>query len=397
VREDPVSERGRSPDTPARALLWGTYDTGKPRTRILRQGLHSLGVRIDEIRSPVWDGIEDKSQVNSGLTRAKLLVRWVLAYPSLVWRLLRAERPDLILVGYPGIVDMLIVAPVARIRRIPVVWDMFISVYDTVCEDRRLLAPGSAAGRLLRQLERWALNLADAVFMDTNAHARRIEHLFALKHGSCGAVWVGVERDRFPRATAEGGADPGSPMRVLFYGQFIPLHGIGVIVDAARRLRDAPIEWQLVGRGQEAGRIRAELDRDPLPRLRWTEWVDYPQLKDWLAQADLCLGIFGTSDKAASVIPNKVFQIVAAGRPLVTRDSDAIRELLGPRPACTYLVSAGDGAALADAVLAHQRAHAEHGAGRDCHEGLASRIDAPAIGRQFVAFVQERLGLWTTY
>ena len=65
--------------------------------------------------------------------------------------------------------------------------------------------------------------------------------------------------------------------------------------------------------------------------------------------ADVCLGVFGTSDKAARVVPNKVYDALAAGRPLVTADSPAARELLGDgRDA--LLVPAGDGGALAAAL-----------------------------------------------
>jgi len=64
---------------------------------------------------------------------------------------------------------------------------------------------------------------------------------------------------------------------------------------------------------------------------------------------DVCLGVFGTSDKAARVVPNKVYDALAAGRPLVTADSAAARELLQDgRDA--LLVPAGDGAALAAAL-----------------------------------------------
>ncbi len=56
-------------------------------------------------------------------------------------------------------------------------------------------------------------------------------------------------------------------------------------------------------------------------------WVDYDTLHQHIADADVCLGIFGTSAKAANAIPNKAYQILAVGRPLVTRDSPAIREL----------------------------------------------------------------------
>lgn len=392
-RHDTAELHRDDPDLPARVMFWGTYDTGKPRTRILRAGLQARGVLVDEIHRHVWEGVEDKSQVRSPLARARLLLRWLLAYPLLAWRLMRAERADLVLVCYPGILDMFVAAPIARLRRMPVAWDLFISVYDTVCEDRRLIAPGSWSGRALLRLERAAVRRADAVFMDTKAHARRVEALFGLEPQSCGAVWVGVEHDRFA-PTPTPPAMPKAVTRVLFYGQFIPLHGIGVIIEAARRLRDEPVEWLIVGSGQEAARIRAELQHDPLPRLHWMEWVDYDHLGGYLAQADLCLGIFGTSDKAASVIPNKVFQILASGRPLVTRDSEAIRELLEHHPPCSYLVPPGDGIALAETVLAHR--HATSHDRPHCHAELATTIDAAAVGRQFVTFVQERLGLWKT-
>ncbi len=372
-----------------RVVFWGTYDTGKPRTRILRDGLRANGVEVDEIHARVWEGIEDKSQVRGLATKLGILVRWLLAYPALIWRVLRIDRPDLLLIGYPGILDAFVIAPLARLRRIPVVWDVFLSVYDTVCEDRRLLERGSAPARALRWLEGQALRRADLLFMDTHAHARRLEQLFGLADGSCGAVWVGVET-RFFFPLAANREQRTSAMRVLFYGQFIPLHDVGTIVTAAALLRDQPIQWQLVGRGQEAERIRKMLSDDPLPNLQWTDWLDYAELNRRIAEADVCLGIFGTSDKAASVIPNKVFQIVAAGRPLITRDSPAIRELLSPAPPCAYLVASGDARALADAVLTHSRRVFDDEVASRCHAHLGNRIDAAAIGRQFLEMIDRR-------
>src|SRR5690606_21901138 len=113
-------------------------------------------------------------------------------------RLLRAPCPDLLLVGYPGILDVLVIAPIARMRGVPLAWDVFVSLYDTICEDRRLLQRDSLPARALYRLERFALKRADVLFMDTHAHARRLEQLFDLPEGSCGAVWVGVETERFP-------------------------------------------------------------------------------------------------------------------------------------------------------------------------------------------------------
>lgn len=375
-----------------RIVSWGTYDTGKPRIRILLQGLRESGVELETIHAPVWNGIEDKSQLRGWQAGLRIAVRCICAYPLLLWRLTRTPRPDLLLVSYPGVLDILIAFPIALIRRIPIAWDVFISLYDTVCEDRRMLRRDTLAARSLLWFERLAVRCADLPFMDTQAHARRIEHLFRRPKGSCDAVWVGAETDRFPRLSRSKGEDlRGRNMRVLFYGQFIPLHGIATIIAAAKLLRKAPIKWQLIGRGQEANRIKQLLSEDPLPSLEWIDWVEYAQLAASVAEADLCMGIFGTSEKAASVIPNKVFQIVACGRPLVTADTPAFREMLSPMPPCVRLVRPGDPRSLAEAVAAHLHAMQEGVHAVDCHKELQNRISPFAIGQQFLAMLDHRM------
>ena len=225
------------------------------------------------------------------------------------------------LVGFPGVCDVLALAPLARARKVPIVWDMFMSLYDTVVNDRQLLAPSHPLAKLLARLERRALRNADLVFLDTAEHARHVERLHALPEGKCGSVWVGAELSHFPPSRSPSPTRTKHALRVLFYGQFIPLHGIATIIRAARLLQEESVEWTLIGLGQEAPGIGAMLDEDPLPKLKWIEWVEYGELQRFIEDSDVCLGIFGSSDKAQSVIPNKVFQIVAAGRPLITRDS----------------------------------------------------------------------------
>ena len=67
-----------------RVTLWGTYDTGKPRARILRAGLCAAGLVVDEIHADVWGAVEDKSQVKGAWSRLRLLMHWLLAYPKLI-------------------------------------------------------------------------------------------------------------------------------------------------------------------------------------------------------------------------------------------------------------------------------------------------------------------------
>lgn len=372
-------------------LHWGTFDLGKPRTRILRAGLVAAGASLQDCHTPIWTGREDKTQQTGALQRLWTLLRWLASYPLLVWRFLRAPRPDVVLTSFPGVLDTIVLAPFARLRGVPLVCDLFISAYDSLVFDRRLVREGSLVARALRWVEGWAIRSADLALLDTATHARRVEALFDLPPGSCGAVPVGAESEYFKPAPIPEGRAPGD-LQVLFYGQFIPLHGIETILRAAQLVRDEPIEWTLIGRGQEAASVRRLLAADPLPRVRWVDWVEYGELGEWIGQADLCLGIFGTSEKAASVIPNKVYQTLACGRPLVTRDSPAIRELLDQAPPCVYLVPPADPDALADAIRQHARTigFRKHDV---CHAGVTALITAPAIGACFLEVLSRRFPL----
>jgi len=376
-----------------RIVLWGTYDTGKPRVRLLRDGLRQNGFDLIECHADVWRGIEDKSQLTGLPQKIRAALRWFAHYPGLLWRYFQLPAHDMVLVSYPGLFDVLLIRVFAWLRGAPVVWDVFISIYDTVVMDRRLVAPRTSLARFIWGMERLAIQAADLVFMDTQTHARRLEKLFNLPNGSCGSVFVGAEVEHFAadreyKKIGEGSSGE-KTFQVLFYSQFIPLHGIQYILKAARLLRDEPIDWVLIGRGQEAVRIRTMIKDDPLPRLRWIEWVEYSDLKIWIRRADVCLGIFGTSDKAASVIPNKIYQIVAAQRPIITRDSPAIRELIRHDPPGVYLVRPGDARALADAIVQHMNTPEEK-LRRPCHGDLLQRIDARAIGDQFRRMIVEK-------
>lgn len=341
-----------------RVVAWGTYDLGKPRVRILLRGLRERGVEVIECHREVWAGVTDKTVVSGVGRRLRLAVGWLAAYPGLVVSYLRAPRHDAVFVGYMGHLDVLVLWPWARLRGVPVVWDAFLSLYSTVVEDRRLMSPRHPLARLLWAWEWLACRAADRVVLDTHAHAKLFRRLYHLPPARLAWALVGAEPERFMPDGSPGGArtvpEPPPPpegcRRVLFYGHLIPLHGVGTILDAARLTEHEPIEWTIIGDGQE----RPLLERCDLPRVRWIQGVPYEELRAWLASAHLGLGIFGTSDKAARVIPNKAFQVLAAERPLVTRDSPAIRELLedGEKPGDlgVTLVPADDPQALAGAV-----------------------------------------------
>ena len=102
-----------------RVVVWGTYDIGKPRGRLLLAGLRASGVEVIECRADVWSGIEDKSRVSSLWSRLRLLALWLASYPGLIYRYLRLPRHDVVLIGYMGQLDVVVMWPFARLRGVP--------------------------------------------------------------------------------------------------------------------------------------------------------------------------------------------------------------------------------------------------------------------------------------
>jgi glycosyltransferase involved in cell wall biosynthesis len=337
---------GSTTSKPLRVVIWGTYDLGKPRTRIMIRALRTTGVELIECHADVWTGVEDKGRTGGWWRILGGIVRSHIAYPALLWRYMRLPPHDVVIVGYFGHLDVIVLWPFARLRRVPVVWDAFLSLHETVVGDRRMVGRWNPVAGLLWLWDWLAARAARLVLLDTKAHADWFAASFGLRPRRVASGFVGVEPEVFAPLPQRAARTVDARIRILFYGQFIALHGIDTIVEAASRSDPARFSWTLIGTGQEAPRIRALLTARPIANLEWIEWVPYDELHGRIAASDICLGIFGQSGKAACVIPNKVFQILASGRPLVTRDSPAMRELVSAETPGVRLVAAGDGDAL---------------------------------------------------
>lgn len=357
-------------------MLWGTYDLGKPRNRLMIEAIRRSGAKLTEIHSPIWQGTEDKS-VLSPTSAVRRTLSWAAAYPRLLSKFLRAPKPDVVVVGYLGHLDVLVLWPFATLRRTPVIWDAFISLHDTVVDDRKLISARNPIALCLRAWEWLACRAADLVVLDTEAQAAFFRDAYRIDRSKVTAAFVGAEDDIFPALspTKQGACDT-----VLFYGQFIPLHGIATIIEAARISGSKRIHWVLIGTGQMAEEIRQLLKTDPPARLKWIEWVSYPELIHHIRGADVCLGVFGESAKAGRVIPNKVFQILSAGRPLVTRDGPGIRELITDDARGVELVPPSDPVSLLTSV---ERLIASAPYERNLHHDLRERFSAKALSRRW--------------
>jgi len=321
-------------------------------------------VHVTEDHVAVWDDLRDGWSAGAG--RA---LRLAAAEARLLTR--RAGDADAIVVGYPGHFDLVAARRAAQGR--PVVFNPLVSLADTLVGDRGRFRSGSLAARALERVDKYAFRSADLVVADTAAHARFLSDVRG--RDDVAVCFVGAEDRLFTP-----GWKPEAPFTVLFVGKLIPLQGVDTILAAAR---EAPeIRFRIVGSGQ-----LDPLLADRPSNVEHVRWVEYERLPGEIRRTGCALGIFGTTAKAQRVIPNKAFQALACGVPLVTADTPAARELLVHEESA-LLVPAGDPEALAVAVrrLAEDGSLAQRVAdgGRAAYEAAASE---PVLGARWRALI----------
>jgi glycosyltransferase involved in cell wall biosynthesis len=311
-----------------RVLYFGTYERDYPRNAQVISCLRRVGVEVLERHAPVWEG--QRHKFSPGI---RALARAAAAEARLSFA--SAEDADVLVVGYPGHLDMASAKRVARGR--PVVFNPLVSLEDTIVGDRRVVSPRSPAATAMRMVDRLAFRRADLVVADTTTHARYFLERFGLRDDRIAVCFVGAE-DRLFRPGPRGT----SAFHALFVGKLIPLHGLETILGAAALCPE--IEFRIVGSGQ-----LDDLLSSRSTNVVWDRWIEYERLPDLYRSAGCALGIFGASDKAARVIPNKAFQALATETPLITADTSAARELL-EHERDALLVAPGNPQALAAAV-----------------------------------------------
>jgi len=354
-----------------RVLYFGTYDRAYPRNAQVISALRGAGVEVGEQHRPVWERRHNWS------VGPRQILRVAEAERSLR-RSREAERAaDALIVGYPGHFDLPAAKRVARGR--PVIFNPLVSLYDTLVDDRGRFRRGSPGAGVVHLADRRAFRRADVVVADTDAHAAFFQEEFGLRQDRLEVCFVGAE-DRLFRP----GWQPERPFHALFVGKLIPLHGLETILAAAALLPEIP--FRVVGSGQLEPLLAGRSGN-----VEWVPWVEYDDLPGEIQAAGCALGIFGTGAKAGRVIPNKAFQALACGTPLVTADTTAARELLTDG-ADALLVPPGDPEALARAI---RRLAEEPGlvaaigaAGRATYEARASE---EVLGGRWRALLERAL------
>jgi glycosyltransferase involved in cell wall biosynthesis len=266
-------------------------------------------------------------------------------YPKLIRRAIRHRRHcDVLLVGFYG----QLLLPVLRIFfRQPILFDMYIATSDTMVFDRGVAKPGSPRAKIYRMSDKLSCRLSQKIILETHDHIADFAFKFGIPDDKFKRIFLTVDDELIYPKSQQKKTDK---FLVHFHGEFAPFHGVKYILQAASLLRQANVAFQIVGKGITYAadrRLAAELELD---NVRFHDPVPYTELADLMAQADLCLGIFGDNDRMLRVTTNKVVEALAMARPLITGRNEPVQELVTHRHSA-YLVERANPPALAAAIL----------------------------------------------
>lgn len=305
-----------------RVLYFGNYDSNYSRNRVLIHGLRDNGVEVLECNSR-----------RAGLAKFVELFRKH-------WRMRNSY--DVMVVGFLG---QQIIPFAKLISRKPIVFDSFLSLYDSNVFDRKTVKSDSLKARYYWLLDWLSMYLANIVLFDTEQHIKYASKEFGIKVGKFRRIWIGASDDIFYPAPKQNMGQ----FTILFYGSFIPLQGIEYILASAKLLNEESVRFVIIGNGQEKKKMLTLSDKLGLNDVEFKDYLEPQLLKNEIAKADVCLGIFGATHKTQRVIPNKVYECIAMQKPVITADTPAIRELFDPTDLA--LVESANPQALATAII----------------------------------------------
>jgi glycosyltransferase involved in cell wall biosynthesis len=138
---------------------------------------------------------------------------------------------------------------------------------------------------------------------------------------------------------------------VLYAGAHGVSNDLEVVLDAASiTAKDPRIVYLFVGDGKEKNNLQQKSEFMQLSNVRFLPPVPKDEMGDVLAAADSCIAILKPIEMYKTTYPNKVFDYMAAGRPVLCAIDGVIREVVETAGAGIF-VPPGDSQALANAVF----------------------------------------------
>lgn len=200
-----------------------------------------------------------------------------------------------------------------------IIFDAFTSIYESAVFDRQVFHRYSIQAVKSFALDFFSGHAASMLLFDTAENQQYFCSNFLVPSKKAIILPVCVNLEIVDNITPIEELAFGGEINILFYGSYIPLQGVQYIIEAAEKLKNLTnLRFFLIGSGQTKKMIVESASERELTNIRFIDSVAYEEMIRYIKSADICLGIFGTTQKASRVIPNKIIDYLACGKTVIT-------------------------------------------------------------------------------
>jgi glycosyltransferase involved in cell wall biosynthesis len=232
----------------------------------------------------------------------------------------RQRNPDVFILGFRGHEIYWPVRWIVGNKKI--IFDALMSPYSALHDDKKNGRVGVMLSVIWRGFEAGILKNADFILTDTFLHESYYQKQFLIPPEKLNSIPVGAITI-VPESSSESLWC--RDFSVLFYGSFLPLHGIDIIIDAASKLIDLPVRFDFIGGSSaQAKRLNEQCKKNGVKNYTYQYWTPYNRLiAEVIPNASLCLGgSFGGTPQARRVITGKTSQCLALKKATIIGEID---------------------------------------------------------------------------
>lgn len=288
--------------------FFGSYSPLYPRNVLVIKGLKKLRYQVIECN--------DQS---GGIKH----------YFNLIKKFIKNCRDsDIIFLGVLGHYDTPLAWIIAKLFRKKLIIDAFYSLFDAYIEDRKIAKKISFKAFRFWVYDYLATRLSNKIILDTRENINyfikrykaREDKFFELPVTADNEVFKFIKRSKKQR----------KQYTIGFYGSFLPLHGVDLIIDTMHIMRNSQVNCKMVGSGPGLIQIKRKVYQLKLfDKVSFEKNISYEKLPAFFKRIDLFLaGPFGKTPKANRVLPAKAVEALASGIPTIIKETKTTKRLL---------------------------------------------------------------------
>ncbi len=225
----------------------------------------------------------------------------------------------------------------AHLMRKQIIVEYYVSVYDTVILDRKMFSETSVLAKLAMKYDQLMVTAASKVIFLNLCEYNRYKEISNLTITDKKLRIIPLCIERRGERTNQN-RRMGDTFTMCWWGSYLPLHGLGKLIDAVKLLEEAGEDVQFYIFGNDSAKAKKYIEH--VKQINLSDRIFFNHEYSFsngllepflLANCQLSFGIFGDSGKARNVIANKILDAVVLKSPILTGPSNALSDYFDGR------------------------------------------------------------------